>query len=175
MFAIIELVVKVVSKMKCFSGKKKKSDNMINRFEVVDSKIQKIEDNIDKFYEKETMDQKLDALKENYESRFKNIEDTLENQTEHLKEQMELKMENIRDVSNIQLKLIKDTNSIQLETIKNEIAQLKSSQNHINKNILIISNKLSVLTGYIEHGSRIKYDNLPITQNYPSRRIMIND
>lgn len=146
---------------------------MINRFEVTDSKIKKIEDNIYKFYEKETVDQKIEALRENYEYRLKNIEDTLENQTDHLKEQIDLKLENVKDISEMQLKLIKDTNSVQLETIKNEISQLKSSQNDINKNILNISNKLSVLTGYIEHGSQMSY-NIPV-QNFPPRSFMIND
>lgn len=173
MLAIIEIVVKAISKMKCFSGKKKTSDNMINRFEVIDSKMQKIEENMDKFYEKETVDQKIEALKENYESRFKNIEDTLDNQTDHLKEQIDLKLENIKNVSNMQLKLIEDRNSVQLETIKNEISQLKSSQNDINKNILNISNKLSVLTGYIEHSSQMSH-NIP-SHNFPPRSFMIND
>lgn len=173
MFTIVEIVVKAIGKMKCFSGKEKNSDNMINRFEVIESRIHKIDDNVNKFYEKESVDQKIEALKENYESRFKNIEFTLDNQTYHLKEQIDLKLENIRDISDMQLKVIKDTNSVQLETIKNEISQLKSSQNDINKNILNISNKLSVLTGYIEHGSKMNY-NIP-TQNFPTRSFMIND
>lgn len=166
MITIIEIVVKGISKMKCFSGNKKNAgSDMINRFDVITSRINKIEKDLEKMYEKGTVDEKMEAVKEDLRSMEENLnkmyekgivdekmegvkqtlrsmEETLEDRTEHLKEQMGLKLESVKDSTDMQLTLLKDTNGVQLETIKNDIAQLKMSQKDIHKNILNISNKL---------------------------------
>lgn len=173
MAAIVDVIVKAVGKMQCFSGKKNNnSENVIDRFVVIDDRMMKMEEHIEHSYDKDAVDQQITALKEAYDYRLKTIEDALGNHTNNLREQLSLKLEIVQNKSDLQFELIKHTNHAQLDTIKHEVAELKAYQDEISKNIHNISIQFSVLMGYMRQSSKMTIDSS--SDDFPPRSLISN-